>query len=66
MLEKDKGPASPHAFLIAIDLQAHVDLEKVKFHLSDAVAWMEGCGPVDVESLGPIETYTAQEDNEPV
>lgn len=66
MLEKDKGPTIPHAFLIAIDLQAHVDIEKVKFHLSDSVAWMEGCGPCDVESLGPIETYNEPEDNDTI
>jgi hypothetical protein len=62
MLERDKGPAKPYAFLIAIDLQEGVDIEAVKFMLADAAIWMEGTGKCEVESLGPIDVYDAPEE----
>lgn len=63
MLERGKGDTVPHAFLIAIDLQPDVDTEQVKFALSDAVSWMEGCGKSEVECLGPIDTYDEKDVN---
>ena len=57
MLERDKGPAKAYGFLVAIDIQDFVDLEKVQFALMDAVSWMEGCGKCEVECLGPLDVY---------
>jgi hypothetical protein len=61
MIERGKGLTSPHAFLIAIDCQPGVDMERIKFALSDAVSWMEGAGKSDVEYLGPIDVYNEPE-----
>lgn len=57
MLERDKGPTKAYGFLVAIDIQDGVDLERVKFALGDAVGWMEGCGKSDIECLGPLDVY---------
>lgn len=61
MLEKDKGPAQPHAFLIAIDIQDGVDMREVELKLADAVLHLEGCGRTEVECLGPIDCYDEKE-----
>lgn len=57
MIERDKGPTKTYGFLLAVELQPHASLDDVKFHLADAVAWKEGCGRVDVESLGELAVY---------
>ena len=57
MLQRGKGNTKTYAFLLAIDCQDFVDLEKVRFHLSDAISWMEGCGKTEAECLGPIDVY---------
>lgn len=59
MLERDKGHTTPVGFILCVELQPHVSLEDVKFHLADALNWLEGCGQCDVECLGEITTYDA-------
>lgn len=57
MIEKGKGDTIAHGFLLLIELQPHVSVEDVKFHLADATSWLEGCGKSDVEHLGEIPLY---------
>lgn len=54
MLEKDKGPTTEHAFLVAIELQPHMDVEAVRMKLADSVGFVEGCGTVEVNYLGEL------------
>jgi hypothetical protein len=66
VLERGKGDTRAYGFLMAINLQEHVDLEKVQFALVDAVSWMEGTGRAEVECLGPLDVYNEPSGDEDV
>lgn len=66
MIQTHKGQGKnmlTHGFLLAVevDVDANVDISVVRAKLIDSLAWMEGVGNVDIESLGTIDCYSPGE-----
>ena len=49
-------------FMVAVEVaESGPSIEEIKLKLADSLAWVEGCGTVEVDELGKLDAY---EDNE--
>ena len=65
MFQRGKDtPIVTYGFLVSAELEdgSLTSVHDIASRFVDAVAWMEGVGKVDVESLGPIDVYPGEED----
>lgn len=43
-------------FMVAVEVaESGPSIEQIKLKLADSLAWVEGCGTVDVDELGKLE-----------
>lgn len=65
MLQRGKdSPTSIQGYLVGVEVESNSPTtpEQIACRLADGLAWMEGVGHVDVESLGEIQVYDEASD----